>query len=161
VIDRLGLPLADAQQAIGIVLMVGAAAALLVQWGLIPLLNLAPRNMVIFGLIIAATGTGLTGIAESLYGIACAYALACVGFGFTRPGFTAGSSLAVDRHLQGAVAGRVTSVNGAAFILGPSIGVGLYELYQPLPYFLSAAMLGGLIIYALRKLKAAPIDHGD
>jgi hypothetical protein len=67
----------------------------------------------------------------------------------------------VDRHLQGAVAGRVTSVNGAAFILGPSIGVGLYELYQPLPYFLSAAMLGGLIIHALRKLKAAPIDQGD
>jgi MFS family permease len=158
VIDRLGLPLGEAQQAIGIVLMVGAGAALLVQWGLIPLLNLAPRNMVIFGLVIAATGTGLTGVAESLYGIACAYALACVGFGFTRPGFTAGSSLAVDRSLQGAVAGRVTSVNGAAFILGPSIGVGLYELYQPLPYFLSAVMLAGLIIYALFKLKPAPLD---
>jgi Major Facilitator Superfamily len=158
VIDRLGLPLGEAQQAIGIVLMVGAGAALLVQWGLIPLLNLAPRNMVIFGLVIAATGTGLTGVAESLYGIACAYALACVGFGFTRPGFTAGSSLAVDRRLQGAVAGRVTSVNGAAFILGPSIGVGLYELYQPLPYFLSAVMLAGLIIYALFKLKPAPLD---
>jgi predicted MFS family arabinose efflux permease len=161
VIDRLALPLTEAQAAIGIVLMIGAAAALLVQWGIIPLLNLAPRNMVIFGLIIAATGTGLTGFAESLYGIACAYALACVGFGFTRPGFTAGSSLAVDRSLQGAVAGRVTSVNGAAFVLGPSIGVGLYELYQPLPYFLSAAMLGALIIYAFRKLSATPVDQGE
>jgi MFS family permease len=161
VIDRLALPLAEAQQAIGIVLMIGAAAALLVQWGLIPLLNLAPRTMVIFGLIIAATGTGLTGIAGSLYGIACAYALACVGFGFTRPGFTAGSSLAVDRRLQGAVAGRVTSVNGAAFILGPSIGVGLYELYQPLPYFLSAAMLGALILYAFRRLKAEAVEPAE
>ena len=114
VIDQLGLSLGESQAAIGIVLMVGAGAALLVQWGLIPLLNLPPRNMVIIGLVFAATGTGLTGMSESLYGIACAYALACVGFGFTRPGFTAGSSLAVDRHLQGAVAGRVTSVNGAA-----------------------------------------------
>ncbi|MEK6637740.1 MAG: MFS transporter [Pseudomonadota bacterium] len=161
VIDRLGLPLADSQHVIGIVLMVGAGAALLVQWGLIPLLNLAPRNMVILGLIFAATGCGLIGIAESLYGIACAHALACVGFGFTRPGFTAGSSLAVPRSLQGAVAGRVTSVNGAAFVLGPSIGVGLYELYQPLPYFLSAAMLGGLILYALYKIKAAPTEQDD
>ncbi len=161
VIDRLALPLTEAQAAIGIVLMIGAGAALLVQWGLIPLLNLAPRAMVIFGLAIAATGTGLTGIADSLYGIACAYALACVGFGFTRPGFTAGSSLAVERSLQGAVAGRVTSVNGAAFVLGPSIGVGLYELYQPLPYFLSAGMLGVLIIYAFRKLKSAPSDRGE
>lgn len=164
VIDRLGLPLADAQAAIGIVLMVGAGAALLVQWGLIPLLGLAPRNMVIFGLVIAATGSGLTGIAESLYGIACAYALACVGFGFTRPGFTAGSSLAVDRSLQGAVAGRVTSVNGAAFVLGPSIGVALYEVNQPLPYFLSAAILALLIPYALRTLTPArigPETHDD
>jgi MFS family permease len=158
VIDRLGLSLGESQSAIAIVFMVGAGAALLVQWGLIPLLNLPPRNMVIIGLTFAATGTGLIGISESLYGIACAFALSCVGFGFTRPGFTAGSSLAVDRHLQGVVAGRVTSVNGAAFVLGPSIGVGLYELYQPLPYFLSSAMLALLIIYAMRALKPAPID---
>jgi MFS family permease len=144
VIDRLALPLTDAQAAIGIVLMVGAGAALLVQWGIIPLLNFTPR-----------------GIADSLYGIACAFALSCVGFGFTRPGFTAGSSLAVDRSLQGAVAGRVTSVNGAAFVLGPSIGVGFYELYQPLPYFISAAMLGILIIYAFRTLKSTPLVDAE
>lgn len=156
VIDRLGLPLAEAQAAIGIVLMVGAVAALLVQWGLIPLFNLAPRTMVIVGLVIAATGSGLTGIAGSLYGIACAYALACVGFGFTRPGFTAGSSLAVGRSLQGAVAGRVTSVNGASFILGPSIGVALYSFWGPLPYFLSATILALLVLYAMAMLKPAP-----
>src|SRR3546814_952884 len=54
------------------------------------------------------------------------YALASLGFGFTRPGFTAGSSLAVGPDAQGSVAGKVTSVNGASFVLGPSIGVGLY-----------------------------------
>ncbi len=153
VIDRLALPLVEAQSAIGIVLMIGAAAALLVQWGIIPLFNLAPHHMVIVGLVVAAVGTAMTGYATTLYGIATAYALACVGFGFTRPGFTAGSSLAVDRHLQGAVAGRVTSVNGAAFVLGPSIGVGLYEIYRPLPYFISAIMLTLMIGYAVVKLK--------
>ncbi|OYU72685.1 MAG: hypothetical protein CFE32_23035, partial [Alphaproteobacteria bacterium PA3] len=122
--DRLQLPLADSQQAIGIVLMIGAGAALLVQWGLIPLFNLEPRKMVVLGLAVAAVGSALTGTASSLYGIATAYAIACVGFGFTRPAFTAGASLAVDRKLQGAVAARVTSVNGAAFVLGPSLRLG-------------------------------------
>lgn len=153
VIDRLQLPLADSQQAIGIVLMIGAGAALLVQWGLIPLFNLEPRKMVVLGLAVAAVGSALTGTASSLYGIATAYAIACVGFGFTRPAFTAGASLAVDRKLQGAVAGRVTSVNGAAFVLGPSIGVGLYEIWGPLPYYLSAVILVLLIFYVLARIK--------
>lgn len=39
VIDRLHLPPAEALQPTGIVLMMGAGAALLVQWGLIPLLK--------------------------------------------------------------------------------------------------------------------------
>ena len=157
VIDRLNLPLTDSQQAIGIVLMIGAGAALLVQWGLIPLLNLDPRKMVVVGLVTAALGSALTGIASSLYGIASAYAIACVGFGFTRPAFTAGASLAVDRKLQGSVAGRVTSVNGASFVLGPSIGVGLYELWGPLPYFLSSAILVLLVFYVLARIK--PSDY--
>jgi MFS family permease len=152
IIDRLGLPLMQAQQAIGIVLMTGAGAALLVQWGVIPLLNLRPQKMVLLGLAISAVGTALTGTATSLYGIATAFALSCIGFGFTRPGFTAGSSLAVDHSLQGAVAGRVTSVNGASFILGPSIGVALYQIWRPLPYYVAAVMLLLLLPYCWRQL---------
>ncbi|WP_306341986.1 hypothetical protein, partial [Escherichia coli] len=116
-----------ALQPTGIVLMMGAGAALLVQWGIIPNLDLRPRAMMLTGLLIATLGCVLTGLATSLYSIACAYALASVGFGFTRPAFTAGASLAVGHNAQGAVAGKVTSINGAAFVLGPSIGVGLYE----------------------------------
>lgn len=153
IIDRLALPLSLAQPAIGIVLMFGAGAALLVQWGIIPLFNLTPRSMVLIGLMVAAIGTGLTAYASSLYAMATTYAISCVGFGFTRPGFTAGSSLAVDRSLQGAVAGRVTSVNGAAFILGPSIGIGLYGIAQALPYFIASAILTSLIIYVLLIIK--------
>lgn len=152
VIDRLNVSLADAQQAIGLVLMTGASAALLVQWGLIPMLNLPPRRMVIVGLIVAAAGTLVTGVAGSLYGIAMGFAISSIGFGFTRPGFTAGSSLSVDRSLQGAVAGRVTSVNGASFVLGPSIGVAMYEMWQPLPYLVGAAMLVAMLGYAVKRL---------
>ena len=43
------LPPMEALQPTGLVLMMGAGAALLVQWGLIPLLNLQPRAMMLVG----------------------------------------------------------------------------------------------------------------
>ena len=76
-----------------------------------------------------------------------------------RPGFTAGSSLAVPQGAQGSVAGKVTSINGAAFILGPSIGVALYGGWRPLPYLVAAAALAVLVVYgwfSLRTSESAP-----
>ncbi len=155
VIDRLHLAPALALEPTGIVLMMGAGAALLAQWGIIPRLNLTPRQLVLTGLVLAAVGTALTGIATSLYTIATAYALASLGFGFTRPGFTAGASLAVGANAQGSVAGKVTSVNGASFVLGPSIGVGLYEAQHSLPYLIAGAACVVMIAYAYATLRDA------
>jgi MFS family permease len=151
-IDRLHLPPVEAIQPTGLVLMMGAGSALLVQWGLIPLLDLNPRRLVLAGLALAAVGCVVIASATSLYGIAMGYALASAGFGFCRPGFTAGSSLAVGSAAQASVAGKVTSVNGAVFVLGPSIGVGLYELWRPLPYLTAAAWLAAALVYALISL---------
>ncbi|WP_174285634.1 MFS transporter [Sphingomonas bacterium] len=153
VIDRLHVAPDKALEPTGIVLMMGAGAALLAQWGVIPRLNLAPRALVLVGLILAAAGTALTGLGTSLYTIATAYALASLGFGFTRPGFTAGASLAVGADAQGSVAGKVTSVNGASFVLGPSIGVGLYELQHSLPYLAAGAACAVMIVYAWAALR--------
>jgi MFS family permease len=155
VIDRLHLPPAEALQPTGIVLMMGAGAALLVQWGLIPLFSLTPRVMMLAGLVLAAAGCALTGLATSLYSLATAYALASIGFGFTRPAFTAGSSLAVGSAAQGSVAGKVTSVNGASFVLGPSIGVGLYEYWHSLPYLAAGAACLVLMGYCWVALRSA------
>lgn len=152
VLDQLRVDPLQGQQAVGLVLMTGAGAALLVQWGLIPLLNMTPRLMVFVGLGLAASGCVLISLSSSLYGMATAFGLASAGFGFVRPGYTAGSSLAVDHDLQAAVAGRITSVNGASFILGPSIGVGLYEIWHPAPYLTSAVMCMVLLAYSLIKL---------
>jgi MFS family permease len=154
VIDRLNLDVTAlaSQQAIGLVLMAGAAAALLVQWGVIPNLKFTPRTMILIGLTIASVGLTGTASASSLYTIATSYALSSIGFGFTRPAFTAGSSLAVGRRLQGLVAGRVTSINGASFVLGPTLGVGMYQLWQPMPYLVSAVLLALMIPYTMRAL---------
>jgi MFS family permease len=158
VIDRLGLSPLEALKPTGLVLMIGALSALLVQWGFIPLLNLKPRTLVRVGLVVAAAGCVAMGMAGTLTGIAMGNALAALGFGFIRPGFTAGSSLAVDQGSQGSVAGKVTSINGASFVLGPSIGVGLYELWRPLPYLVAAAALVLLLGYAWLSLRPSALD---
>ncbi|PVX28228.1 MFS transporter [Sphingomonas pokkalii] len=148
IIDRLGLAPTAALEPTGLVLMIGAGASLLVQWGLIPLLDLRPRALILAGAGLGAIGCAATAMAGSLYGIALGYATIALGMGFARPGFTAGASLAVGPQAQGSVAGRVTSVNGATFVLGPSIGVGLYEVWGPLPYLAAAGALALLLGYA-------------
>lgn len=155
IIDRLGVAPLEAIEATGLVLMMGAGSALLAQWGIIPLLGLSPRRLMLIGLSLSALGCFATGMATSLYGIATGYALTTLGFGFSRPGFTAGSSLAVGQAAQGSVAGKVTSINGAAFILGPSIGVALYGGWRPLPYMVAAAALAVLVIYGWFSLRAS------
>jgi MFS family permease len=151
VIDRLALPLAEAQQWIAIVLMAGAAASLLAQWGLIPRLALSPRQLILWGSLIAAAGAAATGLATGLYGITIGFALASLGFGLFRPGFTSGASLAVSPEEQNSVAGMVTSVNGVAFIAAPALGVLLYGIALPLPFLVTGALMLGLALWTWRR----------
>lgn len=156
VIDRLHLPFAAAASATGVILMTGAGASLLAQWGLIPNLKLAPRALALWGGVVAAAGCAWTGFADNLHMLAVAYGLASLGFGFLRPAFTAGASLAVGPDEQGAVAGRTTSVNGACFVLGPSIGVGLYQFWGPLPYLVAGVALLAMLPWLRLKLESHP-----
>jgi MFS family permease len=146
-IDRLTLPLDSAQQWIAIVLMVGAIASLLSQWWLIPALRLSPGELIIWGSLLSAAGLGVTGLAGGIYGITLGFALASLGFGLFRPGFTSGASLAVSPEEQNQVAGMVTSVNGVAYILAPAIGVALYGLAMPLPFLVTGALMAGLALW--------------
>jgi MFS family permease len=128
VLDRLGLRATPDLGAAptGRVLMMGALATLLAQWGLIPMLRLGPRASCLGGITLAALGAGFLSIAQSEHAISVCVALLSMGFGLFRPGFTAGASLSVSRAEQGQSAGIVASVNGAAYILAPAIGVWLY-----------------------------------
>jgi MFS family permease len=153
VIDRLAVPLAHAQQWIAIVLMGGAGASLLAQWWLIPLLGLTPRQLVLWGSLLAAIGTVATGLSLSVYELMLGFALASMGFGLFRPGFTSGASLAVDLDEQNAVAGMVSSVNGIPYVAAPSIGVALYGLGLSLPFLVTGALMLGLACWIWLRLK--------
>ncbi|HBC16395.1 MAG: MFS transporter [Qipengyuania citrea] len=129
VLDRLGLrgdPAAGAGP-VGLVLMAGAIATLLAQWGLIPRLDLGPRAASLWGIAIAAVGTVVLGLGQTIHTIALGYSIASLGFGLFRPGNTSGTSLAVSRAEQGQAGGVTASVAGASFIYAPALGVWLYN----------------------------------
>ena len=152
VIDRLNLTPRGSEGPIAIVMMAGAAAMLGAQWALIPRLGLSPRALIIWGALLAAAGLVGTMLADDLYGITIGFALSSLGFGFTRPGFTGGASLAVPLAEQGAVAGVITSANGISYILAPAIGMALYTAAPNLPFAVCAMLLIVLVLWARRAL---------
>ncbi len=164
IIDSVGGTPAEAAKAVGIAFMVGAGATLLAQWGLIGMLRMTASSLMRWGAGLAAAGCLGIALAHDYPGILVAFALTSLGYGFARPGFVAGASLMVSQCEQGAVAGAVTAVNGACFIIAPTVGIGLYEMGGAYPYLLGAAAQVALLGYALfspvlrRELGAAPAD---
>jgi hypothetical protein len=106
----------------------------------------------LLGSALALVGIVLTGISHDFYGISTGFAIASLGFGLFRPGFTAGASLAVRRHEQGDVAGKIASINGAAYIFAPAVGVALFNWWEPATFILIAASLLFLMIWGRRAL---------
>ena len=159
VLDRLMLRATPdlAAEPTGHVMWIGAIATLLAQWGLIPLLSMSPRTSVIAGSAIGGAGAILLGWASSLSAISTAFALAMLGFGLFRPGFTAGASLAVPRRLQGQVAGQTASINGAAYIIAPAVGVGLYNWHAEVTFVLIALASMMLAFWGWRSLRDASV----
>ena len=85
-----------------------------------------------------------------LHALAAGFALASLGFGLFRPGFTAGASQAVSRAEQGQSAGVVASVNGAAYIVAPAIAVWIYNHWEWLAFGIIAALMAATLLVAWR-----------
>lgn len=156
VLDRLGLRETPAEGAgpVGLVLMSGAIATLLAQWGLIPRFDLGPRAATLWGITTAALGTVVLGIAGNLHVIALGYAIASLGFGLFRPGTTAGTSLAVTRAEQGQASGIVASLAGASYIYAPALGVWLYGESDWLGFGLIVTLCLGVLAHGWFALQA-------
>jgi MFS family permease len=156
ILDRLGLR-ADPGAGtgpIGLVLMCGAIATLLAQWGLIPMLKLGPKSSTLWGMAMALVGIAVFAVSTTLNVMALGMAIASMGFGLYRPGFTAGASLAVTRIEQGQVGGIVASLNGAAYIVAPALGVWLYGHHETIGFVTICALCAAVLVYAWRALDA-------
>ena len=143
-----GLEARQAQPFIGVAMFAGAAATLMVQWGLIPLLKMQPLALMRWGAGLALAGNLASIAAPGYFGVVVGYAIVSMGVGFARPGFTAGSSIAVGPHEQGAVAGLIMSVAGLSFLVPPVAGVALYELTEWAPFAGNAVLLAGAVLLA-------------
>lgn len=149
IIDKLQLTPIKALGFISVAMAAGAMAGLLAQWGLIRIFNMGPRALLRWGVALACLGNLITVFAPDYWTVVAGYAISALGYGFARPGFTAGASLAVKMEDQAKAAGYIAAVNGLNVIIAP-LFVGLYEAVAWAPFLLNAVILAGLLVYAFR-----------
>ena len=157
IIDKLGLDPMKAQGFIAIAMMFGAMAGLLAQWGIIRMFEMTPRQLLRWGVGVAAVGNVIVALQPTYAAVVAGFAISSLGFGLARPGFTAGASLAVDMHEQARVAGAIAAVNGVNVVLAPFF-VWLYERIAPAPFILCALMMVAMLVYALRNAQLRNAD---
>jgi len=149
IIDKLHMPPLRAQGFTAVAMMAGAVAGLLAQWGLIRMFRMAPRHLLRWGAGIAAVANVIVAFAPTYSAVVMGYALSSLGYGFCRPGFTAGASLAVGHGEQARAAGAIAAVNGLNVVVAP-LFVLFYGASHPAPFLVNAAILAGLLVLALR-----------
>ncbi len=126
--------------------MSSSMAALFAQLVLIQRVHISARAMTNWGLG-AAMACGLIFLFSGQFGpLVVGLALAGLGFGMARPGFTSGASLSVAPHEQGAVAGIIGGASAMGFIAGPLIGY-MYEWSPYVPYVFMAVLLLALFLF--------------
>ncbi len=157
IIDKLGLDPMKAQGFIAIAMMFGAMAGLLAQWGIIRMFEMTPRQLLRWGVGVAAVGNVIVALQPTYAAVVAGFAISSLGFGLARPGFTAGASLAVNMHEQARVAGAIAAVNGVNVVLAPAF-VWLYQRVAPAPFVLCALMMVAMLVYALRNAQLKNAD---
>jgi len=160
IIDKLQLPPMQAQGYITLAMAAGAVAGLLAQWGLIRMFSMRPRDLMRWGVAAAAVGNVIVAFAPDYAAVAIGFAIANLGYGFARPGFTAGASLSVGAKDQAGAAGAIAAINGLNVVFGP-LFVMLYRWIGWGPFVLNALILLGLLVYALRQAALRKISDAD
>jgi MFS family permease len=157
VIDKLGVSPLAAKEQIATAMAFGALAGLFAQWGVIRMFQMTPKQLLRWGVICGAAGNLLVAIAPDYHTVVAGYALASMGFGFARPGFTAGSSLAVGWKDQARVAGAIAAVNGINAVFAPAFMI-LYRANHSAPFFLNVALMLGMLAYTF---VSKPLRNAD
>ncbi len=150
IIDKLGVSPMAAQPFTAVAMMGGAVAGLFAQWGLIRVFKLGPRLLLRWGVILACVANIMTALMPSYWIVVVAFGLSSLGYGFARPGFTAGASLAVPEKDQARAAGAVAAVNGLNVIAAP-LFVFVYQHFHPGPYVMNVVILGAMAVYVLKE----------
>ncbi len=155
IMDRMNAPGAASAQFTGPAMTMGAMATLISQLVLIPRMKLSVRALMVYGAIMLALSSVFMVWAQDFALFAFSQILFGFGQGFSRPGFSAGASLAATHEQQGDVAGLITAANGMGFVISPLFGLWMYENVSPeAPFIFCTGLVVVLAIYAFFTAKA-------
>lgn len=150
--DRLGLAAQDTSRVTSLVMLAGAGLIILVQVLAVPRLKWTPVRLIRVGAVVMTGGMLLVTVASGGLLLGAGVAVLGAGMGFATPGFMSAPTLLATREEQGAVAGLVGSASALAFMGGPLLGTGLYEISPTVPYAAGAVLLAGLAVFAFTRL---------
>lgn len=149
IMDRMNAPGAASAQFTGPAMTMGAMATLISQLVLIPRLKLPVRSLMVYGAIMLALASLFMVWAQDFALFAFSQILFGLGQGFSRPGFSAGASLAATHEQQGDIAGLVTAANGMGFVISPLFGLWMYEnVSSEAPFIFCTGLVILMAIYA-------------
>lgn len=119
-----------------------AAQALIVRR-----LGWPPRRLLITGTAIASSGM-LALLPNLPIGVFVLSMLTMgIGFGIAIPGYTAGSTLLMDKDEQGSFAGLIGANNALTFMVAPALGTAMYSWWPLLPVIASATVAGLVLFF--------------
>ncbi len=149
--DVLGLTAVETAQTFGLAMGCSAAASLASQIGLMQRINLTPFQWLRIALPILAVAFACLAVADTQGLMMFAMVLQGAAMGVAGPAFSAGASLAVEPHEQGAVAGLAGSCGPLGFTLGPLLGGFFYQISPDLPYWFTFAVYLPLLVFVMRQ----------
>ncbi|MEQ8559025.1 MAG: MFS transporter [Henriciella sp.] len=147
--DRFDLAKAASVQATGIAFACMSIALIVVQFGYVQPFRPDPKRILPVGLFCIVAGYVAAAEFMSFTALCLAFGLVGMGSALAVPAANALGSLSVERHEQGSAAALLSAAPPSGFIFGPLLGATLYSFEHRLPLFVSAAMMGALLLYRL------------
>ncbi|MEU0536643.1 MFS transporter [Amycolatopsis tolypomycina] len=146
--DRLHLSGQDTGRVTSLVMLAGAGMIILVQVAAVPRLNWPPMRLIRVGAVVMTGGMLVVAAGADGVLLGAGVGVLGAGMGFATPGFMSAPTLLATREEQGAVAGLMGSSSALAFMAGPLLGTGLYEIAPVVPYLAGAVLLAALTAFA-------------
>jgi hypothetical protein len=144
--DTLGLDAATTVRDAGIGFVVLAISGLFSQLVLVQRLRPTASAMLRAGVPLMVTAFVLLVVGDALATYYVALAALGLGLGLVRPGTSAGASLSVGAHEQGAVAGVMGGLAVVGNVVGPMLATTLYGFTARAPYVMSGAVMTAALI---------------
>ena len=162
IMDKLDVSGTQVNQFTGPAYSVGAMASLLSQLVLIPRLQLSNRMLMVSGAVSLCIGALMIVPTTNFAVLISAQFAIGLGQGLCRPGFFAGSSLAVRADEQGDVAGLMVATNAIGFVVSPLFGPFVYEFVsRDAPFLMAAGILAAMAVFAWFVVKLPEQDDGQ